>query len=357
MILTISGAVEPKLSENARAAFLEIKRTAERAASLTRQLLLFSRRQVMQPRTLDLNEMVTDLTKMLRRILGEDIQLQLNLSTKPLWTCADAGMLDQVLLNLSVNARDAMPTGGRLTIETGERVLSPDDAPRDPDVAPGPYVRLSVADTGCGISAEVLPRIFEPFFTTKEAGKGTGLGLATVFGIVKQHRGWVEVHSEPGQGAAFHVLLPASTHGADALGAAQAKPRPKRGDATILLVEDESSVRSVMRVALERHGYRVIEAAHGREALALEGQHGDQIQLLITDLVMPEGMDGRHLAEKLQTRRPHLKIIFMTGYSRDLAGRELTLQRGQGFIQKPFTIDELFEVVQRCLEGGESTGR
>ncbi|MEZ5291994.1 MAG: PAS domain S-box protein [Vicinamibacterales bacterium] len=323
----------------------EIQACAERGADLTRQLLLFSRRQVMQPRHLDLNEVVTTLTKMLQRIIGEDIRLELVLHASKLAARADAGMLDQVLLNLAVNARDAMPKGGRLRVETWQRVIG-DDSPH-PDLAPGRYVGLSVSDTGYGIPADVLPRIFEPFFTTKEAGKGTGLGLATVFGIVRQHGGWLNVASEVGQGTTFDIFLPAGTAAAGA-DAVAAKPAVRGGTETILVAEDERSVRMLMCAILERRGYTVIEASSGVEALALWKAHGSAVSLLLTDLVMPDGVSGQDLARQLRADRPDLRVVFSSGYSAEIAGRELA--EAEHFLQKPFTTDVLLQMVRQVLD-------
>jgi CheY-like chemotaxis protein len=329
----------------------EIRVAAEHAANLTRQLLAFSRRQVMQPRPLDLNEIVTSLTKMLQRILGEDVRLQLNLHPRALLTRADAGMLDQVLLNLVVNARDAMPGGGRLFIETGETTFTEEEANAIPDTSPGRHVCLRVTDTGTGIAPENLSRIFEPFFTTKEPGKGTGLGLATVFGIVKQHRGSLTVESEVGKGTTFRIFLPASGVAGRLPDEAAMKPKPRGGTETILLVEDDAAVRMLTRAVLERQGYQVLEAAHGVEALKIWEQHQGIIQLLFTDIVMPRGISGRELAIRLQARNPKLRVIFTSGYSADIAGRELSLQEGQNFIQKPASPQQLLETVRRCLDG------
>jgi PAS domain S-box-containing protein len=328
----------------------EIRVAAERAANLTRQLLLFSRRQVIQPRQLDLNEVVTSLAKMLQHIIREDVRLQLHLHSAPLLTYADAGMLDQLLMNLAVNARDAMPKGGRLIIETAERVIDAGQAGLNPDASPGRYAWLSVSDTGCGIPPEVLPHIFEPFFTTKEAGKGTGLGLATVFGIVKQHRGWLKVYSEAGKGTTFQIFLPASDAPAEALAKEAVKPKPRGGSETILLVEDETSLRTLTRTVLERQGYHVLEANNGVEAQQVWTEQQSGIALLLTDLVMPGGVDGRELAARLQIQRPDLKVIFTSGDSADIAGRELTLKAGQNFIQKPCPPDQLLEAVRNCLD-------
>ncbi len=327
----------------------DIKASAGRAANLTRQLLAFSRRQVMQSRPIDINEIVVSLTKMLHRILGEDVSLQLSLHPQKLVANVDSGMLDQVLLNLVVNARDAMPAGGRLVIQTFDGALTDAEAALIPDAAPGPYVSLRVTDTGKGISREHLPRIFEPFFTTKESGKGTGLGLATVFGIIRQHGGWLTVDSRPGH-TSFGIFLRA-VPGASA---ADVDDRPagslRRGTETILLVEDEPSVRTLTRVVLERQGYRVLEASHGAAALRLWEQHKGDIALLLTDIVMPEGMTGRDLAARLRVSDPGLRVIFTSGYSADLAGRELDLQEGQNFIQKPFSPRRLLECIERCLD-------
>ena len=323
---------------------------AERAASLTRQLLLFGRRQVMQPQNLNLNEAVTSLVNMLQRIIGEDVRLQLNLHPSPLLTRADAGMLGQVLLNLAVNARDAMPEGGRLIIETSERLLDEELAHAMPEAAPGRYVCLSVSDTGAGIPPEVMPHIFEPFFTTKEQGKGTGLGLATVFGIVKQHQGWVKVYSLPGQGANFQVFFPASSAPATMPAGQPVRPKPRGGTETILLAEDELLVWQSTRVFLERNGYRVLEAANGVEALKIWAEHPGAVALLLTDLVMPGGISGQELARRLQADRPQLKVIFTSGYSAEIAGKQLQLHHGENFLQKPFASDQLLETVRRCLD-------
>ena len=349
MQVELTGMVDD-LPEEVREGLRDVDAAAQRAANLTRQLLLFSRRQVMQPKNLDLNEVVTNLAKMLLRIIGEDIRLQLHLHAAPLMTRADAGMLDQVLMNLSVNARDAMSGGGRLLIETSETTVGDDVALQHPEVAPGRYVCLRVSDTGAGIPPEVLPHIFEPFFTTKEPGKGTGLGLATVFGIVKQHRGFTRVRSEPGCGATFEVVLPAlelprSEH-ADSAGRAGVRG----GTETILLVEDEAAVRVLTRTILERRGYRVLEAATGAEALPIWRDHRAEVALLVTDLVMPGGVSGQQLAQQLQAEKPSLAVVFMSGYSAEVAGKEIQLRGGENFLQKPFAPNVLLETIRRCLD-------
>ncbi len=336
------------LPESVREGLLQIRAWADRAANLTRQLLLFSRKQVMQAGDLDLNESVTSLAKMLQRIIGEDVRLQLSLHPTALLTHADSGMLDQVLMNLAVNARDAMPGGGWLRIATSAQTLNAEQARSLPDAAPGRYVCLSVSDTGTGIAPEVLPRIFEPFFTTKEVGKGTGLGLATVFGIVKQHQGWLTVQSELGQGTTFQVGFPACVAVTAAGPAAKAVLRG--GTETILMAEDDDAKRQLVRLTLERFGYRVVEATSGVHALALWPEHRSTVALLLTDLVMPGGVSGQQLSARLRADNARLKVVFMSGYSADLAGRELRLEPGQSFLQKPFAPQLLLETVRRALD-------
>jgi CheY-like chemotaxis protein len=338
------------LPPDARDLLHDIVGSAKRGANLTRQLLAFSRRQVLQPRRLDLNDVVTNLAKMLQRILGEDVHLQLNLDLSPLITHADSGMLDQVLMNLAVNARDAMPGGGRLVVETAATVITKEAARAIPEAAPGRYVCLRVSDTGCGIPQEQMTHIFEPFFTTKEPGKGTGLGLATVFGIVKQHHGSILVSSEIGRGTTFEVFLPASDSTSDVLPKRTAKATPRGGTETILVVEDDLAVRELTRTALERHGYQVLEAGNGVEALRMWEQHKERVQLLLTDMVMPEGVSGCDLAAQLQMQSPDLKVIFSSGYSANLAGRELQLREGQNFLPKPSPLYQILEIVRRSLD-------
>ncbi len=330
---------------------LDIEKAGRRAADLTRQLLLFSRRQTAQKSNLDLNAIVTNITKMLQRILGEDIGIHISYAPQPLAVHADAGMLEQVLMNLAVNSRDAMPGGGRLVIETA--VVEFDDfaaAPR-PQARPGRFACLTVSDTGCGIPPEVLPRIFEPFFTTKAAGKGTGLGLATVFSIAQEHNGWITPYSEAGKGTTFRLYLPLQTD------IAARADRPPEGDAlrggneTILLVEDEQSLRVLTRQVLTRLGYRVLEATTGVTALDVWKEHREEIRLLLTDLVMPDGVNGRELARQLSEADPRLKIIYTSGYSRDIAGHNFPLQDGVNFLSKPFQAAKLAQTVRNCLDG------
>jgi len=338
------------LPEEAQEGLQQIAADTRRAADLTRQLLLFSRRQVMQLRRLDLNEVVMNMARMLQRIIREDVRLQLHLHPGPLMTQADTGMLEQVLMNLAVNARDAMPKGGQLLLETTEMVIDAKAARSNPDAAPGRYVGLSVTDTGSGIPPEIMPRIFEPFFTTKEPGQGTGLGLATVFGIVKQHQGWIKLENRPGQGVTFRVFLPASSAPAAEPGPTEAKPKPSGGTETILLVEDDLAVRKPTRQILERHGYTVLEAADGAAALLLWQAHRSAVALLLTDLVMPGELGGQELGRRLRTEQPNLKVIYASGYSSDIAGQDFQLQPGEAYVQKPFATDLLLETIRRCLE-------
>ncbi len=342
-----------KMEENLAPAVAEslqqVRADAERAANLTRQLLLFSRRQTMQPRILNLNEQVINLVKMLQRIIGEDVHLELHLHPTPLLIHADAGMVDQVLMNLVVNARDAMPEGGRLRIETAEKTIAVNEPLPHPEAVPGHFVCLTVSDTGDGIPPEVLPRIFEPFFTTKTAGKGTGLGLATVYGIVKQHQGWVQLDNRPGQGVTFHIMLPASAAAAEKA-PNNTKFQARGGTETILLVEDEPGLLTLTSKILERHGYRVLAAANGPAALDLWQEQRANVALLLTDLVMPGGLSGRELARRLQAEQPQLKVVYTSGYSADIAGREFQLCPGESFIQKPVAIKELIKLVRECLD-------
>jgi PAS domain S-box-containing protein len=328
----------------------EIEKSTQRAADLTRQLLLFSRKQALQPRDLDLNEVVTSITKMLQRTLGEDVQMQFEFSPQPLLIHADAGMVDQILMNLSVNARDAMPKGGQLIIETSAVEFDEITAAQTSQARPGSFACVSVSDTGGGIPPEVLPKIFEPFFTTKAVGKGTGLGLATVFGIVQQHQGWINVYSKAGQGTTFRIYLPRLTKASDKKADWSSLASIRSGNETILLVEDDSSLRASIRIALSRLGYRVLEAPTGVAALEVWKQHRDEIRLLFTDMVMPEGMNGKELARRLLQENPKLKVIYASGYSADLADKDLLLQEGVNFLTKPFAAHKLAQTIRNCLD-------
>jgi signal transduction histidine kinase/DNA-binding response OmpR family regulator len=328
----------------------EIEKATERAANLTRQLLLFSRKQTMQARDLDLNQSINEMTKMLRRTLGDAIQVQFKFATEPLLIHADAGMMDQVLMNLAVNARDAMPQGGPLIIETSAMEFDESVREHTPQARPGSFVCLSVSDTGCGIPPKNLPHIFEPFFTTKEVGKGTGLGLATVFGIVQQHQGWINVYSEVGRGTIFRIYLPCLVEQSP-LKASQPAPTAMRGGQnTILLVEDEAALRASMHKALSQLGYHVLESASGVEALKVWQQHRKEIDLLLTDMVMPGGTSGRDLAARLLNDNPKLKVIYTSGYSIEVANQDFPLAENVNFITKPFGAQKLAQTVRNCLD-------
>jgi PAS domain S-box-containing protein len=343
--------VDKAISKNAARSAQQIAQAAERAAGLTRQLLTFSRRQVMQPRRLDLNEVVSNMTMMLGRILGEDIALQLNYWAEPAFIKADAGMMEQVLLNLVVNARDAMPKGGQLAIKITTSKADPNYRTYHSESRAEDFICLNVADTGCGIDPDTLRRIFEPFFTTKEVGKGTGLGLATVYGIVNQHQGWIEVDSEVGRGSSFRVYLPVAKEALAADDEKTSRPAARGGDETILVVEDEVAVRELVCSVLIGHGYKILEAETGVKALELWQRNKKKIDLLLTDLVMPDRVNGRELAEKLCAEKPSLKVIFTSGYSADVVGKDFVLQRGLHYLQKPYDPQKLALTVRDCLDG------
>jgi CheY-like chemotaxis protein len=290
------------------------------------------------------------MTKMLGRILGEDIALQLNYSPQPARVQADAGMMEQVLLNLAVNSRDAMPKGGLLAIKISTLDVDARRLAEHSERHTGRFVCLSVVDTGCGIPPENLRRIFEPFFTTKEVGKGTGLGLATVYGIVKQHQGWIEVESEPGKGSTFRVFLPRSLEPALPANERPAEPAARGGTETILVVEDEAPVRELACDLLARHGYQVLQAESGAKALQVWRESKDRISLVLTDLIMPDQLNGRELAEKLWAEQPRLKVIFTSGYSEEVVGKEFVLRPGLNYLQKPYHPQKLALAVRDCLD-------
>ena len=328
----------------------QIINAAERAAGLTRQLLLFGRKQAMQPAHLNLNQVVGNMTKMLQRILGEDIALRSDYSPVLPLVFADAGMIEQVLLNLAVNARDAMSVGGQLVIATASKTIGQECTQQNPAAAPGQYVCLSVSDTGCGIAPGNLSQIFEPFFTTKEIGKGTGLGLATVYAIVKQHRGWIEVDSQVGKGTTFCIHLPVAREISAKQNTTAVIPELPRGNEVILVVEDEQAVRLLVGNLLQRCGYAVLSAVSGIDALNLWKQRKDGIQLLLTDMVLPDGMMGRELAEKLKGEKPQLKVIYTSGYSASVVGKGPSLVEGVNFLQKPYHPQNLAQTVRDCLD-------
>jgi PAS domain S-box-containing protein len=327
----------------------EILRSAERAASLTRQLLAFSRQQVLEPKIIDLNVVVADMEKLLRRLIGEDIELKSLPEIYLHRVKADQGQLEQVLLNLAVNARDAMPKGGSLGIATRNVTMSASDVRRySYPVKPGEYVQLTVSDTGIGMDSTTQARIFEPFFTTKEKGKGTGLGLSTVYGVVKQSDGYIETDSEVGEGTTFTIYLPAAAEAVASEPARTLVTASSTGEETVLLVEDEEALRFLTRSMLERFGYRVLEAGSCSEALAISARHESSIDLLLTDIVMP-GMNGCDLADRLLSWRPKVKVIYMSGYSGQGIG-QVVLPSGSYFLAKPFSRGDLATKIREALQ-------
>ncbi len=343
--------MDQNLAPRVQDAALAVHGAAERAAGLTRQLLMFSRKNIMQPRPLNLHEQVASLSKLLVRLLGENILLHLKCPQEPPPVYGDPGMMDQVLMNLAVNARDAMLDGGTLTIGVDECWVGPDYLEHHPEARIGHFVRLQVTDTGCGMSAKIRARIFEPFFTTKEPGKGTGLGLATVFGIVKQHAGWIEVASEVNRGTTFTIFFPASDATPMAAPARIVAAPVAGGSETILVVEDELVLREMARDFLTDAGYRILEAGSGREALQVWGEHRAEIDLLLTDMKMPEGVSGMDIAEKMVAEHPSLRVIFTSGYSDDIVNPEILARNNAKFLPKPYAYTDLTRLVREALEG------
>ncbi len=344
LLLASVDAADAETTESAK----EIQAAAIRAANLTRQLLTFSRRQPMQTKLLDLDDVVLTVSRMLQRLIGEDIVLHTRLLPGGAWVDGDSSMIEQVLVNLAVNARDAMPGGGELWIELDDVSLDETAGRRHPAARPGAFICLSLRDTGRGIAPDDLPHIFEPFFTTKEVGKGTGLGLATVHGIVEQHHGWIEVESLPGQGATFRVHLPRLPQGGTLADGPRGSSQVFGGNESILVVEDEPAVRALAMKILGAKGYRVQEASSGAAALELYRQQAGKFDLLLTDLIMPGGVSGAQLAAQLRTEQPGLRVIYMSGYRGDLAG----VGAGVNFLQKPFDPAHLAKVVRACLDTG-----
>jgi two-component system cell cycle sensor histidine kinase/response regulator CckA len=343
----------PKISPELQADVERIEDASERASTLVRQLLAFSRRQVLQPKLVDLNSIVVGLDKLLRRLMDEDIGMS-TIPGKNIGTIkADPGQMEQVIMNLVVNARDAMPNGGRLTVETANVDLDAAYASEHVTVKPGRYVMLAVSDTGTGMSPETVAHIFEPFYTTKEGGRGTGLGLSTVYGIVKQSGGYVWVYSELGRGSSFKVYLPRVDGAPEALSPVAAPIGEQRGSETILLVEDQPQVRELARMALSEKGYTVLVASSPEDAESACSRHGAEIHLLLTDLIMP-GISGRELANRLTTRHPKMRVLYMSGYTFSImaqAGAQNgMLEDGVAFLQKPFTPSALSEKVREVLD-------
>jgi nitrogen-specific signal transduction histidine kinase/ActR/RegA family two-component response regulator len=345
VILGYTELLMRKAGESQRVKLEQILKATQHATGLTRQLLAFSRQQIVDPKVLDLNAVVLDLELMLGRLLGEDIDLAIAAGSNLGQVKADPGQIEQVVVNLCVNARDAMPDGGPLRIETANAELDATDGARH-DVAAGRYVMLAVSDAGCGIEKEILAKIFEPFFTTKEEGKGTGLGLAMVYGAVKQAGGYVWVDSEPGRGTTFKVYLPRIDEAVTVAGVEA--PMPARGSETVLLVEDESALRAIACEILEEHGYRVVSAGGGSEAVDIARRYDDVIHLLVTDVVMP-GMNGRAVAESLVAARPGLKVLYMSGYTDDVIAHRGVLEPGTLLLEKPFTAVAFLGRVREAL--------
>jgi PAS domain S-box-containing protein len=355
LLMVISGYTEVlleqmKADDPMQAKVQAIQQAADRATTLTRQLLAFSRKQLLELKVVDVNAIVADMERLLRPLIGENIELTTRLAPGVGHTRADAGQLEQVLMNLVVNAKDAMPKGGKIVIETSEATLEYAAGREHGLIAPGSYVLLSVSDNGMGMDRETQSRIFEPFFTTKEKGKGTGLGLSTVYGIVKQSGGYIFADSVMGRGTRFRIYLPrvedptegaATTHAAQAAGG---------GSETVLLVEDEESVRQLVRETLQIRGYRVLEAENGEAGLQAAAKHGGTIDLVITDVVMP-GMNGRELAKRLTAQRPQIKILYLSGYTEEAIIHEGAMEPGTAFLQKPFTLQVLSRKVREVLRG------
>jgi len=335
---------------------VEIEHAVTRAASLTRQLLAFSRKQVLQPKVLDLNAVLTEVAKMLDRLIGKNIELKVAHAPSMWRVKADPGQMEQVILNLAVNARDAMPHGGKLVIETRNVELDEAYARSHEGISPGRYVRLMVRDTGTGMDTETQARMFEPFFTTKEPGKGTGLGLATVYGVVKQTGGWIWVSSEPGRGTTFEIYLPQIEEAEGSATASAKKTTPAnapKGTETILLVEDQDGIRDLVGEFLRRNGYIVLHAVDGDEALRMAGEYGDEIDLLLTDILMPN-IGGRELAQRLTQLRPQMRVLFMSGYPEHTSLSDEVTGQHAAVLQKPFMMDNLARKIRNVLDEGDS---
>jgi two-component system cell cycle sensor histidine kinase/response regulator CckA len=343
-VLAPSDAITRKIEQ--------IDRSADRAAALTRQLLAFSRLQVLQPQIINLNSIVEEMGKLLPRLIGEDIDLIIKVDENLGTTRADASQMEQVIMNLAVNARDAMPNGGKLVIETENAELDHSFTASHPLMKTGSYVKLMVTDNGTGMDAETQAHIFEPFFTTKEKSKGTGLGLATVYGIVKQSGGFIWVYSEVGKGTSFKIYLPRVDQVVEQIGVTHPAAEVPMGTETVLLAEDEQDVREIAREFLESGGYRVIEAGNGAEAIQLVAQHNGEIQVLVSDMVMP-GMTGQELADRLQGERPGLRVVFMSGYSEHAATEMEHADSTIRLLAKPFSRAAILRAVREILHGAK----
>ena len=338
----------PTEDPNLRGLLAEINEAADKAAGLTRQLLAFSRKQLLEPKVIDINGLISRLSGMLKRLIGDNVSLVCHLNPEVSAITADPGQIEQILINLAVNARDAMAEGGKLLIETANDEFDHTYTESHPDVDPGPYVRISVSDTGHGMTADVIEHVFEPFFTTKPLGEGTGLGLATVFGIVKQSGGHIGVYSEPGHGTTFNVYFPRKME--PSVNSSEEASRPgKRGSETILLVEDDRRVRQITSQYLREAGYFVIEASSGSDVQQLAGQYSQPIQLLISDVVMP-GLNGRQVADHFLKYHPGARVLFVSGYTNDIIVQRGVLENGMAFLQKPFTQQSLARKVREVLD-------
>lgn len=335
----------------------QIMQASKRAATFTRQLLAFSRKQVLQPHLLNLSALVQRTKKMLGRLIGEKFEIRLTCPNELPSVLADEGGMEQILINLALNARDAMPNGGIVEIGTGVAVLDATDASLNAEARLGRFVCLSVTDHGCGMNPQVLARIFDPFFTTKDVGKGTGLGLSTIHGIVKQHEGWIDVTSEVGRGSTFKTFLPASNATATAQQNASGDNHPAepgKGE-TVLVVEDETAVCELACVSLQKRGYQVLKAANGPQAVEVWERNSANVNLLLTDMVMPSGMNGSELAKILQSRNPQLKVIYTSGYSPEILKKDSLFVQGINFLPKPYDPQTLLKAVRTCLDGGKLT--
>jgi CheY-like chemotaxis protein len=334
----------------------EIRLSAERAANLVRQLLMFSRKQVLQFRNVELGDVIRSVSGMLRQLVGEHISLETDCPSGLPPIFADRGNMEQVTVNLTLNSRDAMPRGGQIKLACREVTLSEADIKPGSDARPGRFVRFTISDTGCGIDAQGISHLFEPFYTTKEAGKGTGLGLATVFGIVKQHQGWIEVATQLNVGTTFSLYFPVSSHLNPRPVENTGRPALATGTETILLAEDEPSLRDMVQEVLSMHGYRVLTASSGPAALEAWHREEQTIDLLLTDMVMPGGMMGTDVAAELRRSNPGLKVIFTTGYSPGLAAGDPALQDEMSFLAKPYSPNKLAEIVRQCLDRKPADG-
>jgi two-component system cell cycle sensor histidine kinase/response regulator CckA len=340
----------PALDEDAIKSVTHISDGVERTAKLIKQMLAFSRKQVMQRRVLQLQETMGSISEMLGQLLGEHVILRVEMAPRLPPILADPEMLQQIIVNLVVNARDAMSSGGQLTIRASEVNFTPADLAGKPDRRAGHFVQLSVSDTGSGMDTTVINHLFEPFFTTKDIGKGSGLGLATVYGMVNQHEGWIEVESKIGQGATFNIYFKATEPLPEKAPEPPKIPEVRGGKETVLVVEDEDVLRELVREILEAHGYAVLEAANGLDALNVWDKAGHKADLLLTDMAMPHGMSGRDLAAKLQKDNPRLPVIFSSGYSQEMLERNAKTLEGQTFLSKPYRPAELAQAVRAALD-------